>query len=85
MTAIAEIGADPAAHSARATPARAAVTRGAGGGIRLWWGATAGKTSGPPGQVLSGSCRSLSRAIVISVGQSLGVLGWVAQPPSGTV
>ena len=85
MTAIAEIGADPAAHSARATPARAAVTRGAGGGIRLWWGATASKTSGPPGQVLSGSCRSLSRAIVISVSQSSGVCGVGRPPPSGIV
>ena len=48
------------------------------GGFRPWWGATACQTSGPPGRVLSGTCRSHSRAFVISLGQTSGCVGWVA-------
>ena len=60
MIAIADTSADLAAHSARATPARAAAAPRGRGLLGLRWVAPACCTSGPPGRVLRGTCRSHS-------------------------
>ena len=48
------------------------------GASGLEWVAPACHTSGPPGRVLRGTCRSLSRACIISLSQTSGCVGWVA-------